>query len=628
MCKVRLIGPKGMMKKTIGTLEAYGGAEIKKISSEKIESAKPLEGHSANVEKQLKIEALIGSLEPKDSTERFDSKSATDYLKSKDYMQTESEITGIFSEMEALNTELESLKERKNSLAPFSGLDIDLGMMRHPKSVTLLAGTVQTTKRQQVENALAKVLQVKWAMHSLSGTTLICVVAVKAGSESELEDAAKAGFDRVQIPEMSAKPAAEIRKIESKTAETEKRKASLKKRLSAISKQSFSRLAAAKEYLEIETSKSSAATSFGSTQHSFIVEAYLPEKKFTEFGSFVRNEFAEKIEVIKISSSELEHRHEETPTLLEHHGQLAPFEWINKYMSVPRSNELDPTLIFLVFFPLFYAMMVGDFIYGIASFLLARFIVKKVSGDNILKPVGIIWMWSAIPTIIFGIIYDEFAGMPHTELLHKFFGLENVVLYSGIERLHNVQLLLTVTILLGVVIVCTGFLLGFINATRHADKKHALAKIGWFGVVASGTVLISGGMFGAFPSLAVNAAAITIAASFIAVIRAEGPVGLIELPSVVGNVMSFSRILAVGLVGTLIALILNDLMFPSLDKGLLIIIVLLIYIAGHLFNVGLAMFESFIQGARLNFVEMYSKFYEGGGREFSPFRLKRKYLRD
>src|SRR3989338_6746598 len=113
MCKVRLIGPKGMMKKTIGTLEAYGGAEIKKISSEKIESAKPLEGHSANVEKQLKIEALIGSLEPKDSTERFDSKSATDYLKSKDYMQTESEITGIFSEMEALNTELESLKERK-----------------------------------------------------------------------------------------------------------------------------------------------------------------------------------------------------------------------------------------------------------------------------------------------------------------------------------------------------------------------------------------------------------------------------------------------------------------------------------------------------------------------------------
>ncbi len=627
MCKVRLIGPRGMMKKTIEALEAYGGAEIKKVSSEKIESAKPLEGHSGNVGRLLKIEALTGALEPRHSTERFGQKNIIDYLKSKEYRQTEAEITANSSEMEALNAELERLKERKNSLAPFCGLDIDFGTLR-PKSVTLVAGTVQVPKRQQVEAALAKVSQAKWIIGNFSGNALMCVVAIRAGCEAELEDAAKAGFERVQIPEMSAKPAAEIEKIDGKISGIEKQKLSLKKRLDAISKHGYTKLAAAKEYLEIETAKSSAATSFGSTQHSFIFEAYLPEKKFPEFGSFAHRKFAEKIGLIKISGSDLEHRHEETPTLLEHRGQLAPFEWINKYMSVPKSNELDPTLIFLVFFPLFYAMMVGDFIYGIASFLLARFIVKKVSEDNILKPVGIIWMWSAIPTIIFGIIYDEFAGMPHTELLHKFFGLENVVLYHGIERLHNVQFLLTATILLGVVIVCAGFLFGFINATRHGDKKHALAKFGWFGVVASGTVLISGAMFGAFAPLWVNAAAIALIGSFIAVIRAEGLIGLIELPSVVGNVMSFTRILAVGLVGTLIALILNNLMFPSLDKGLLIIIMLPIYLAGHLFNVGLAMFESFIQGARLNFVEMYSKFYEGGGREFSPFRLKRKYLRD
>jgi len=92
--------------------------------------------------------------------------------------------------------------------------------------------------------------------------------------------------------------------------------------------------------------------------------------------------------------------------------------------------------------------------------------------------------------------------------------------------------------------------------------------------------------------------------------------------------MSFSRILAVGLVGTLIALILNDLLFPSLDKGILLIILVPIYIIGHLFNAFLAMFESFIQGARLNYVEFYSKFYEGGGKEFSPFRLTRKFVKD
>lgn len=627
MCKVRLIGPKSMMRKTIEALESYGGAEIKKVSGHGIEASKPLDDHSANVEKLLKLEALAGALEQRHNGQRVEAKAASDYARSREYWEAEREISEITKEMDSMSSEMEILRDKKSTLAPFAGLGIDFSRLGL-SSAAVHAGTVDAQKIRAVEAALEKTSDAKWFFKRASESTYICVVAVKSGSDEAIEEVARAGFEKVQLPEMSGKPSDELRRIESRAAEIGKKRALLNKKIGAISKGSFSKIAAAKEHYEIETGKSSAATSFGATQHSFIVEAYIPEKKFSEFAAFTEKTFSEKVEVRRFSSEQLEHAHEEAPTLLEHRRALAPFEWINKYMSVPRSGEIDPTLVFLVFFPFFYAMMVGDVIYGVISFLIARFIVKKVAEDNILKPVGLIWMWSAIPTIIFGVIYDEFMGMPHTEFIYRFTGIGNVLLYHGVERLLNVKLLLGITILIGIVAVCTGFLLGFLNAAKHGNRKHALAKLGWLGVVAFGTVLISGAMFNAFSQEIVMGSAALLLVSLGAVVSAEGIAGIIELPSVLGNVMSFTRVLAVGLVGTLIALILNHVLFPSIDKGLLLIILVPVYIAGHIFNAFLTMFESFIQSARLNFVEMYSKFYEGGGREFAPFKLKRKYLKD
>src|SRR3989344_1783258 len=619
MCKVRVIGLKSNIGKTIGALERYGGAEIKKFSNTEISLSKPLETHDETIEMLLKMEALLNALNGKATyAAKIPAAKAAEYIKSKEFRETEKEIMKISAELESNSAELDVQKDAKARLSVFLGFDIDFGKLKL-SSVSLIAGTVAAQKRPAVESALSKISE---------ANSFACIVALKKGNEEAIEEISRAGFERVQLPEIGTKPSSELRAIEKRIAELEKNKAALQKELLGISAKSYQKLAAAKEYLEIESGKSGAATSLGSTQHVFVLEAYLPEKNYREFERFAHENFGERMELRKFSSHDLESAHEEAPTLLEHNKALAPFEFITKYMAVPRSGELDPTIIFLVFFPIFYGMMVGDFVYGLISFLLARFIVKKVGAESILKPVGIIWMRGAIPSIIFGIIYDEFMGMSHTELIHRFFGLEEVVLYHGIERLHNVQFLLAATILIGIITVCTGFLLGFLNAAKHGNKKHAIAKFGWFGTVIFGTVLISTAIFNSFPQIMIPASGLLLLVSLSLVVKGEGAVGLIELPSIVGNVLSFSRILAVGLVGTLIALILNDLLFPSLDKGILLIILIPVYIVGHLFNAFLAMFESFIQGARLNFVEMNSKFFEGGGREFAPFRLSRKYIKD
>ncbi|HLC79479.1 MAG TPA: V-type ATP synthase subunit I [archaeon] len=627
MCKVRLIGLKSNLRKTIESLEKFGGAEIKKVDASPLISAKPFEDHEQTVEKLLQIEALLSILPPGAPRQVMSTKEATAFLKSAEFRSEQEQILGIKSELDQLDVLLDSIKDDKNRLRLFSNIDMDFGSLKSP-SIQIIAGLVPVAKSLQFNLELSKLQGTTYIERAATKSmNIILIAAQKDSIENIAQDLPRFGFERITIPAIKSTPQKQIEELEKNVQETENKKNALQKKLAAISRINYSKIAAAKEMLDENAKKSSTSSLFATTEHSFVVEAYLPEKNYNSFESHMQKEFPSKIEIRKFTSKELAKMHEEPPTLLEHSKALAPFEFMTKFVSVPKSTEMDPTILFVIFFPLFYAMMVGDFVYGLLSFLLARFLLTKSPVDSILRPVSQIWMWSAIPTIIFGIIFDEFAGMSHTELVEKVFGVHNFVIYHGLERLHETQALLTITILMGIATMALGFLLGFKNALSHS-KKHAIAKLAWFCITVFGSALVATGMFAVLPPITLLPLAIIVIAALVALLWAEGPIALIEIPSVVGNILSFARILAVGLVGVIIALILNDLAFPSLDKGILLIVVLPLYIVGHIFNAFLAMFESFVQGARLNYVEFYSKFYEGGGREFVPFKFIRKYIKD
>ncbi len=627
MCKVRLYGLKTNTRKTVGLLESYGGAELKEFDSGEAENLEPLKELEETVERLVHIEALLKVLEEQPVKKKMDSSEAERLLKSGELKRLGEKISGVNSALNEKTGKIELLRERKEKLRLYARFGIDFGKTDF-ESIELVAGAVARENKGKLENEISKLGNEAFTEKPLSKSKNFYMIAVERGRAEEFsESAARLGFERQLIPEMSSAPAAELKKAEAEILKLEREKASLEKNLAGIARKKFSVLAALKEFLEIRRVKASIVSSFGATEHAFVLEAFLPEKNFAEFSGLLEKTFGKKVFVRKFSSEEIEKNHEHAPTLLKHSPVLAPFEFMTKFVSVPKYNEIDPAIIFLIFFPFIYGMIVGDFFYGLVSFLLARFILSKSPKESILNPVAKIWMWCAIPTLIFGIIFDEYAGMPNKEIF-TLLGFEHFELYTGLERMHNIEAILAMTVLVGFALVALGFLLGFINASRHNDRKHMMAKLGWFGVTAFGAVFVSTLMFKAFPQELLLPSGILLGISLIPVLMVEGMVGVIEVPSVLGNVLSFARILAVGLVGVVVALILNDLAFPSLDKGLLVIILLPLYIFGHIFNVFLAMFEALIQGARLNYVEFYSKFYEGGGREFEPFRLERKYTKE
>jgi V/A-type H+-transporting ATPase subunit I len=113
---------------------------------------------------------------------------------------------------------------------------------------------------------------------------------------------------------------------------------------------------------------------------------------------------------------------------------------------------------------------------------------------------------------------------------------------------------------------------------------------------------------------------------FILVAGTEGLMGIVELPGFVGNLLSYTRIAVIGVVGVILGEIINEFLRPSPTQGFLALIVLPIYLGLHAANCAIAMFEALVQGGRLNIVEFRSKFFHGGGVLFAPFamRVKRK----
>ena len=365
------------------------------------------------------------------------------------------------------------------------------------------------------------------------------------------------------------------------------------------------------ESLEIEQQRHQVVEKFGRTKDAFALQGFVPAPHVPRLKETLEKRFGGRL-VIR------EHETHEGPTLLDNPPFFGPFQFLLEFFSIPKSQELDPTILFSFALAVFYGAMLGDAGYGLISLALAYVIIKKTEANGLLNQVGKIWFYFGIPTFFFGIVYDEFFGFTHEQLL-------GTRLYHGLERMESVQTLLVLTILLGLATVMLGYFLGFVTEVMERNYKHAVGKLGWIGVLASGAVLVATLLFQVFGPENLMVAGAVFGASALAIVYAEGPLGLIEIPGVAGNILSYSRIAAVGLSSVIVALILNELVLPKPEQGLWLIITLPLFLFGHLFNAVLGMFEGLVQGSRLNFVEFFSKFHHGGGEKFAPFKCERKH---
>jgi len=540
----------------------------------------------------------------------------------------------ISSEAHAKKRVQELLAEKKGellSLYPLQNIDLPLSLLRGYDSLAVFVGRVKSDPKQDIS-----ALGVDYDI--IKGDVMVLFIDKKA-EKAAAEILSKSGFSEVAVPEVSERPSTAISRINSEISDLEERLEGINTRIDTLRKRHGLFVAASLEELSIEANMAETPLRFGTAHHSFVVDAWVPAASLKSLQSDINSIESGVVEMIEL---EWEKDKEEPPTRQRVPKPARPMQMLIEMFSLPKYDEVDPTFLMFFTFPLFYGLMLGDMGYGIAILAL----VLSGAFTKLMKVLGMgggapgltkILFYSGISTIIFGFLFDEFFGF---EVLGHHFEFSIMGIEFPVHRASPevVGAMLLLCIYIGIAHLFIGYVLGFFTVkAEHGIKEAVLEKGGWLFVLV-GFVIFS---FAALPSLMhgtglsftsppILAGIILLVIGLVMTYMVEGINSVLELPGLASNLLSYTRIYAIGLSSVGIAMAFNENMaMPAIEGGGIgVAIGILVLIAGHSLNLALGILGPVIQTLRLHYVEFFSKFYIGGGEKFNPLRYRRKYTKE
>jgi V/A-type H+-transporting ATPase subunit I len=577
------------------------------------------------------------------------------------------DVTATYERIVAIDAEVKSKQDQIKSLTPLAVLPLPLEAYYGYDSLATFVGTAKTP----VDADVAKVSPVNevYSGSAKNATFVAVFVPVeKAGEVSSI--LSEHGFSELSVPRLEGNVDSAIASLEGSIKSLEGEKGPLQKKLSDMKKQYEDLMLATDEYLSMETRKTEAPLRFAETDNAFVIDGYVPSDQFSRLKSELESAAGGKLEVSLIADKEAEElveKGEDIPSQMDNPSVVKPYELVTRLFAIPEYKEFDPSLLIFVFFPIMFGMILGDIGYGVMSLLLLVMLKKKFRTPGWQQLINIV-MIASVWSIIFGFFFGEIFGplglwpklMGHlTE--HEIELAKQAGLYFGegvfgslgrlgplgifpMDRLatNAVLLLIGTSIFIGVIHCSVGSILGIKTELNYGEKKHAYFErlpVMLFQVFFSVALL---GLVMGQSILTYLGVIVVVVSVVMMVIGPEGPMGLAHVPSYVSNLISYLRLLAIGLASVGLAYAANQLAFyvimPMLSGGVTnsaefsilgIIVGILVLFAVHFINFLLGILSPFMHPLRLHYVEMFTKFYSahGGGVEYSPFGHVRRFLK-
>ncbi|NQU38659.1 MAG: hypothetical protein HQ523_01770 [Lentisphaerae bacterium] len=308
------------------------------------------------------------------------------------------------------------------------------------------------------------------------------------------------------------------------------------------------------------------------------------------------------------------------PVRLENSKAFRPFEKLLNLFSVPLYGSFDPTVLMAVVFPLFFGLILGDIGYGLILLALTLWARRRWRHLPMMGDIAAIAIWCSAASVLFGIIFGEVLG----DLGHRI-GLVPLVV-GGVRLLPIwesreviIDELLVVSIIIGFVHVTLGLLIGIFESVRMRNQHHLRESLGLLAGLLGLVVLLAplppewipAGVRKAIGGVVLIGGATTLVIN-------SGAAGPIEIVSLVANVFSYCRLMALGVAGMVLANLANSVAAGQAN----IIVGILISLPIHILAIALGILEPTIHALRLHYVEFLPKFFIGDGREYTPLRRK------
>ena len=586
MKKISITGPKTQLEHVLDTLYDTALIDFDDYSGE-LETGEPMDGAEDLSEMLVDLRSLISKLDAEGEEE------ATINEVRDAVTELSGEVKELESRRDSVKNDINALEDRKRFFRKLEGAEVEISKLENSKVLDFKVVDVDREKFDE---------NVETDNYEIFEGGKLSVIAYKGDDSDLIEEAlSKAGGSEVNYENsVEGLPAEAVSNVEERISEKEAELEEVETRFEEISGKWGAKLNYVEDYLTEKVEKAEAPLDFAMTDKSFIAEGWIPADKETK----VRNALISATEnKIHIQVEEMEE--EDNPPVKYHNNRaVQPFESLTDLMARPKYNELDPSFMILLTFPLFFGMMIGDAGYGLTSGLVFLAGIKFFpEAAKLFKAL----LWTSAATILFGFIYGEAFGF---HFLHTPF-------YRG--DLWTEIFYLTLGI--GVVHVNLGLLLGAYNEYMHHGLLEAVfAKGSWILLqIAVLAGYLTASSFGTTPGIAVGLG-IGIP-TLLMLYKGEGIEGIVEIPSLVSNILSYLRLFGVCMAAYTLAGTVNAIANPMLASGSLMGIAggTLIMIVGHGVLTFVKIMEGFLQGIRLHYVEQFGWFYEGGGRKYSPF---------
>ena len=313
---------------------------------------------------------------------------------------------------------------------------------------------------------------------------------------------------------------------------------------------------------------------------------------------------------------------DDVPIKLKNSKLTEPLTLVTEMYSLPAYDNVDPNPLIMPFFTIFFGIMYADLGYGLILTVLGIIGSKMIKQKGAMKYMAGLLILCGITTSICGILFGSFFG-DAIPVLSDMLGIEHIELWSLIDPLEEPMVMLIASIVIGIIHLLVGMAINAVLLIRDGHPLDALFDVGSWWLLFAGLAL---GALGKTWNVALAGAAalvLTQGRSKPTIIGKiiGGFASLYDITSYLGDVLSYTRLMALMLASSVIASVVNVL--GSLTGS--IVVFAIIFVIGHLFNMGINIIGTFVHAARLQFLEFFGKFYKDGGKPFRPFAYKTKY---
>ena len=549
-----------------------------------------------------------------------------DIAASIDFDKVYEEIYSLYSEKEKIKQGITEVHTKSMDLMPWKRLNIALKDIGENAMTVKMLGTVhadydQAFKAMIEENDLVYADLVS----EKAGIKYYLCVSLAKNRQEAVELLRKNGFNQVKLA-FSEEPAAELKSLEA--AEVKLNEA-LSENAKAFAG-NLEYLVKLKALYEVEASekvKHSSIENFKETNSIQLISGYIPTSKEADFKRSIEETAKSHCD---LSIKPADRDDENVPIVLKNNKFVSAFESLTKMYSLPKYNELDPTPALAPFYWFFFGMMVADIGYGAVLFLGTLLGIKKSNPkppkDSLLRMINL----CSIAVIFWGVMYGSLFGVTL-----KMNGRPIAIFNT--EK--DFMLLLGVSIALGLVHLFSGLGVKAYMLIRDGKPIDAFLDVGLWVFALVGLIGFIGGKMIDMGPAAMMVFKVLMIASMVGIlvfgardresIGARIGGGIYELYGItgyIGDFVSYSRLMALGLAGAFIAYAVN-LIAKLVGHGPGLIASVIILVVFHGFNIFLSSLSGYVHSARLTYVEFFGKFYEGGGIAFKNQKAVPKYVR-